>query len=125
MKPDRDPLHGQVHLRGRIHDVRRERDPRVAQRGIGRRGGRVGGCGGALSVSVGRCVLRGRFGSGSGDVQFAVHPNGGAWTKSQDLVPPSNQLIVPEPVVHETAAGTATAVSFQVDIVFAPPSPTA
>jgi hypothetical protein len=49
------------------------------------------------------------LGSGSGDVQFAVHPNGGAW-KSKDLIPPSNDLIVPEPVVHETAAGTATAV---------------
>jgi hypothetical protein len=49
------------------------------------------------------------LGSGSGDVQFAVHPNKGAWT-SQDLIPPSSNLVVPEPVVHETAAGTATAV---------------
>ena len=49
------------------------------------------------------------LGSGSGDVQFAVHPNGGAW-KSKDLIPPSNALINPEPVVHETAAGTASAV---------------
>jgi len=48
-------------------------------------------------------------GNGNGDVQFAVHPNKGAWT-SADLIPPSNQLIVPEPVVHITAAGTATAV---------------
>ncbi len=46
---------------------------------------------------------------GNGDVQFAVHPNEGAW-KSKDLIPPSNALINPEPVVHETATGTATAV---------------
>jgi hypothetical protein len=50
------------------------------------------------------------LGNDNFDIQFAVHPNGGAWTKSQDLVPPSSELIVPDPVVHETAAGTATAV---------------
>ncbi len=49
------------------------------------------------------------LGNGSGDVQFAVHPNGGAW-KSADVVPPSTGFINPDPVVHETAAGTATAV---------------
>jgi hypothetical protein len=49
------------------------------------------------------------LGSGSGDVQFAVHPNGGTW-KSADLVAPSADFITPDPVVHETAAGTATAV---------------
>lgn len=50
------------------------------------------------------------LGNDNFDIQFAVHPNGGAWKKSQDLVPPSSDLIVPDPVVHETAAGTATAV---------------
>jgi hypothetical protein len=49
------------------------------------------------------------LGSGNGDVQFAVHPNRGTWT-TQNLIPPSGDLIVPDPVVHETAAGTATAV---------------
>jgi hypothetical protein len=49
------------------------------------------------------------LGSGNGDVQYAVHPTKGAWT-SADLIPPSNQLIVPQPVVHVTAAGAATAV---------------
>jgi hypothetical protein len=50
------------------------------------------------------------LGNDNFDIQFADHLDGGAWKKSRDLVPPSNQLIVADPVVHETAAGTATAV---------------